>query len=177
MRLLPRQPPPPQTAMILISPTAKTILPATDAPAMIRAATGVTATRTVIAAETAGAATDLATAMAAAVARPTPSRPPAARLAVIEAADVAAEAVTITETAILGAAEEAVRATITGAVAAAVVDAHARDLLVATFTGPAMIDESIVTGGIGEVVMMNTAVGEVGRLVRIDQSARRRRLL
>lgn len=177
MRLLPRQPPLPQTAMILISPTAKTIPPATDAPAMIRAATGVTATRTVIAAETAGAATDLVTAMAAAVARPTPSRPPAARPAVIEAVDVAAEAVMITEIVTPGAAEEAVMATTTGAVAAVVVDAHARDPPAATFTGPAMIDESIVIGGIGEVAMMTTAVGEVGRLARIDQSARRRRLL
>lgn len=176
MRLLPRQPPTPQTAMILIFPTAKTISPATDAPAMIRAATGATATRTVIAAETAGAETDLATAMAAAVALPTPSRPPAARPAAIEAADVAAEAVTITVIATLGAAEAVVMATITGAVAAAVVDAHARDPPVATFTGLAMIDENIVTGGIGEVAMTTTAVGEVGRLARIDQNARRRRL-
>lgn len=159
---------------------AKTNTPVTDAPAMTRAAIGATATRTVIAAETADAATGLATAMAAAVARPTPSKPPAARPAVTGAADVAAAAVTIIETAIRAAVEvAAVMATIIGAVAAAaVVVAHARDLPVATFTGPVMTDESIVTGEIGEVARMTTAVvGEAGRPAPTDQSARRRRLL
>lgn len=176
MRPLLRQHQLPQTAMILIHPTAETISPATDAPVTTRAATEATATKTVIAAETVGAAIGLAIAMEAAVARPTPSRRPAARLAVIGAADAVVVAVMTTVIAILGAVEEAVTATIIGE-AAAVADAHAPDRPVAITTGLAMIDEIIVTGGTGEVVMMTTAAEEAGRLVRTDQSAKRRRPL
>lgn len=174
MRPLRRQHSPPQTAMILIHPTAETSPPAIEDPVTTRAATEVTATRTVNAVETAGVAIGPATAMAAAVARPTPSRRPAARLAAIEVVDAVAVAVTTIGTAILDAVEVVVMATTTGAAAAAV-DVHARDRLVVTFTGPAMTDETTATGEIGEVVMMTTAAGEAGRHARIDQSARRRR--
>lgn len=176
MRPLPRQHPPPQTAMILIFPTAETSPRATDALVMIKAAIEATATKNVTAAETAGAAIGLATAMAAAVARPTLSRRPEARLAVTGVADAVAVAVMTTGTAILDAAEEAVTATTTGEVAA-VADAPAQDRLAVTSTDPAMIGETTVIGGIGEVVTMTTAVGEVGRLARTDQSGRRRRPL